>query len=141
KGRESVDVSVSQPLNPVVVSQLPALPNTVGMTVIAGDHKVRLQWLVPSSSQDFKFNVYRRDAAPIEGDYVGAILLGVGPQPGEFSGLLPGQMVVHQQEDSSAVNKKSYYYSIAAVTGAGEGVKSAEWLVTPFRALNPNGRT
>jgi len=85
------------------------------LTALSGNAQVRLDWQAPASdggSSITGYNVYRGVAS---GTLV--LLSSVGP------------VVTYQ--DAGLTNGVTYYYQVAAVTGAGEGPRSSEVAATP----------
>jgi fibronectin type 3 domain-containing protein len=98
---------------------------------IPGDNLVTVQWLA-QQVDNAKYNVYRRDAAT-DNYAVLPLLREVGP-----SAYNSGTQVVETLVDSTARNTFNYCYAMASVSVTGEGPKSAEVCVTPFKPLDPS---
>lgn len=143
-GQESVQAQFPRLPAPLTASAAAMTPRgplrpPANLTAIAGDGTVALRWVVAQSDAllNAKFNVYRRLAS---GTYSGPLpdLFHRGPDSSVFVNV---SLVVVTLSDhpllDPPVDKTSYCYCLAAVNSWGEGPKSREMCVTPFKPLQP----
>lgn len=141
-GEESREAAVPHDSSGNQASMAPQGPPSPPSALIAvpGDGTVTLRWVATSAvaASGAKYNVYRRQAGA---DYGSAIpeLYQVGPELSDLVGL--PAVVLTLRDGSGAAsppqNKVNYVYSISSVNKWGEGPKSQEISVTPFRPLDP----
>jgi fibronectin type 3 domain-containing protein len=134
KDKSGAEASL-QPLGP----PLPPSP-IIGLP---GDHTASFRWVsyIGTTASGGKYNIYRRLTSP-GADYAGAVpeLSGVGPSTvSEYGSLSYTVLTLRDPANgvSPPVNKTTYAYSISAINAWGEGPKSPEIFVTPFRPLDP----
>ena len=118
----------SNEANATPQATVPSVPT--GLVASAGDGKVMLSWTVPNSdggSPITGYNVYRSTT------------------PGGEGSTPYATAVSSTYTDSAATNGTKYYYTVAAVNGAGAGPQSGEANATPQAAVTvpsaPQGLT
>jgi hypothetical protein len=142
-GNSTRDASYIRDKTGAPITLIPQGPPQPPSPIIAvpGDDTVVLRWVasLATATSGAKYNVYRR---PLNGDYMAAVpqLTMVGPSATEFAA--PVSYTVLTLRDPAGLpgspqNLTPYAYSIAAVNSWGEGPKSPEVYVTPFRPLDP----